>query len=477
MSIATAQIYPKTLDESLPSSERVAEARARLEENGVQWVLCCWIDLLGVPKTKPIPVREFDELCAGRGPQFAVHSVSMVPELGPADPDQIKIPDLDSLVICPWDPTIAWVFADIFWEGLPYNVCPRLALKRQIERAAEAGYHVYAGFEPEFIVLREVDGELVKAFGEDGVVIDGQHLKRQAYGYDAEHSLDGLAFLRDVADAVDKLEWGLTNVVCEGAFSQFELDYGYGDALQAADRLTFMRVMLKEIAKRHGLVATFMPKPTDGDWRNGAHINHSVTPIDDRSTNIFAGPNDAWDERVFSAIGGVLKHGAALTAVACSTVNSYKGLTGTTAELEGGTLTWAPTHITYGHNNRSAMIRLPQRRKAIENRACDMSVNAYLALAMTVAASVEGLEDRLDPGPPLDRPAYDLTEADMRELGAPRLPTNLLEAITEFNADPLAKEVFGETMHSLYVKYKTNEWNRFHEHVTDWERIEYLRFF
>lgn len=334
MSIATAQIYPKTLDESLPSSERVAEARARLEENGVQWVLCCWIDLLGVPKTKPIPVREFDELCAGRGPQFAVHSVSMVPELGPADPDQIKIPDLDSLVICPWDPTIAWVFADIFWEGLPYNVCPRLALKRQIERAAEAGYHVDAGFEPEFIVLREVDGALVKAFGDDGVVIGGQHLKRQAYGYDAEHSLDGLAFLRDIADAVDKLGWGLTNVVCEGAFSQFELDYGYGDALQAADRLTFMRVMLKEIAKRHGLVATFMPKPTDGDWRNGAHINHSLTSIEDRSTNIFSGSNGTWDERVFSAIGGVLKHGAALTAVACSTVNSYKGLTGTTAELD-----------------------------------------------------------------------------------------------------------------------------------------------
>ena len=477
MSIATSPIYPKTLDESLPPAEQVAEARAKLEEAGVEWILCCWIDLLGVPKTKPIPMREFDELCAGRGPQFAVHSVSMVPELGPADPDQVKIPDLDSLVICPWDPTIAWVFADIFYQELPYNVCPRLALKRTIERAAEVGYHVYAGFEPEFIVLREVDGTLVKAFGDDSVVIDGQRLKRQAYGYDAEHSLDGLGFLRDVAQAIDQLGWGLTNVVCEGAFSQFELDYGYADALRAADRLTFMRTMLKEIAKRHGLVATFMPKPTDGDWRNGAHINHSITPIDDKSTNIFSGSNGDWDGRVFSAIGGLLNHGAALTAVACSTVNSYKGLTATTSELEGGTLTWAPTHITYGHNNRSAMIRLPQRRKAIENRACDMSVNAYLAVAMTIAASVEGLEERIDPGPPLDRPAYDLTEEDMRVLGARRLPRNLLEAVEAFKHDELAKDVFGETMHSLYVKYKTNEWDRFHEHVTDWERIEYLRFF
>ena len=477
MSLAVPKIYPQTLEDSLPSADRVAQARARLERAGVEWVLCCWIDLLGVPKTKPIPLREFEELCAGRGPQFAVHSVSMVPELGPADPDQIKVPDLESLIICPWDHTLAWVFADIFWEGRPYNVCPRLALKRQVEAAAELGYHVYAGFEPEFIILKEVDGKLTKAFGGDGVVIDGQHLKRQAYGYDAEHSLDGLAFLRDVACAIDQLGWGLTNLVCEGAFSQFELDYGYTDAVEAADRLTFMRVMLKEIAKQHGLVATFMSKPTDGDWRNGAHINHSITPIDDHSTNIFSGGDGAWDDRVFSAIGGLLRHGAALTAVTCSTVNSYKGLTATTSELEGGTLTWAPTHMTYGHNNRSAMIRLPQRRKAIENRACDMSVNAYLALAMTIGASVEGLEELIDPGAPLDRPAYDLTDEEVLNLGAPRLPTNLLEAIEQFKIDPLAKEVFGETMHRLYVRYKTNEWHRFHEHVTDWERIEYLRFF
>jgi glutamine synthetase len=387
------------------------------------------------------------------------------------------IPDLDSVVICPWDRSIAWVFSDIFWEGKPYNVCPRLALKRQMQRAAQAGYHVYAGFEPEFIVLKEVDGKLVKAFGEDGAQVAGQRLKRQPYGYDAEHSLDGLPFLRDVADALDALGWGLTNVVCEGAFSQFELDYHYSDAVEAADRLTFLRVMVKEIAKRHGLIATFMAKPFDGDWRNGAHINHSLAPIDDRSRNSFADDDGGWDDRVYAAIGGLLKHGAAVTAVACSTVNSYKGLTGTVAELDGGTLTWAPTHITYGDNNRSAMIRLPQARKAIENRACDMSVNAYLALAMTIGASLEGLEQGIDPGPALDRTAYDLTEADLRASGSRRLPSTLLEAIEEFDRDALAKEVFGETMHTLYVRYKRGEWRRFHEHITEWEQVEYLRFF
>ena len=469
--------YPDSLAAALPAPERVDEVAARLREAGVDFVLSCWIDLLGVPKTKPIPLREFDELCAGRGPQFAVHSVSMVPELGPADLDQVPVPDLDSLVICPWDPRVAWVFADLFWDDKPYNVCPRLALKRQLQRAAEAGYHVHAGFEPEFIVMREVDGRLVKAFGEDELFLSGERIRRQGYGYDAEHSLDGLPFLRDVASAMDQLDWGLSNVVCEGAFSQFELDFHYSDALVAADRLTFLRTMLKEIAKRHGLICTYMAKPTDGDWRNGAHINHSLTPLDDKSRNIFAGADGGWADPVYAVIGGLLRHGAALTAVACPTVNSYKGLTGTVAELEGGTLTWAPTHITYGHNNRSAMIRLPQRRNAIENRACDMSVNTYLALALTVGASLEGLEQELDAGKPLDRPAYDLTEDDMRELGARRLPTTLLEAIQEFQRDPLAKDVLGETMHELYARHKLGEWRRFHEHITDWERVEYLKFF
>ena len=474
--LSAAPACPASLEEALPPPERAAEAERMLADAGVEVVLSCWIDLLGVPKTKPVPLRELPALCRGEGPQFAVHSVSMVPELGPADPDQVAVPDLDSLVICPWDRRVAWVFADLYWEDAPYDVCPRLALKRQVERAAAAGLGVRAGFEPEFIVMREVDGRLVRAFGEDDPALAGESLRRQPYGYDAEHSLDGLPFLRDVVAALDALDWGLSNVVCEGAHSQFELDYGPADAVGAADRLTFLRVMLKEIAKQHGLVVTYMAKPSDGDWRNGAHINHSLVRAHDPADNIFGGAG-GWADDVYAAVAGQLAHGAALTAVACPTVNSYKGLTGTVAALEGGTLTWAPTHIAYGHNNRSAMIRLPQRRYAIENRACDMSVNAYLALAMTVAASLDGIERDLAPGKPLDRPAYDLTEADVEELRAERLPTNLLDAIRAFERDPLAKEVFGETMHSLYARHKLGEWQRFHEHVTEWERNEYLRFF
>jgi glutamine synthetase len=469
-------VHP-AVDIALPAPDRVAEVKASLEAAGVDFVLSCWVDLLGVPKTKPVPLREFETLCRGRGPEFAVHSVSMVPELGPADPDQIPIPDLDSVMVCPWDPRVAWVFGDLYTEGRPYDVDPRGALKRQVERAAAAGFHVHAGFEPEFIVLREEDGRLVKAFGEDTLRAGGEAVKRQPYGYDVEHSLDGLPFLRDVAAALDALGWGLSNVVCEGAFSQFELDYGYSGAVEAADRFCFLRVMLKEIAKRHGVFVTFMAKPTDGDWRSGAHINHSFARAGDPEDNLFAGPDGGWGEPTLPAVAGLMRHGAALTALACSTVNSYKGLVGRVAGLEGGTLTWAPTHIAYGHNNRSAMIRLPQRRKAIENRACDMSVNPYLALAMTIAASLAGIEEGLDPGPPVDRALYDLTPDEQRVRGIAPLPRTLLEAVEAFDEDPLAREALGPTMHGMYSAYKHDEWDRFHQSVTPWEQREYLKFF
>ena len=137
-------VYPEQFADALPDPRRVAEEKERLEKAGIKYILSCWIDMLGVPKTKPVPISDFELLCMGKGPQFAVHSVSFVPELGPADPDQIPLPDLDSLVICPWDRTCAWVFADLWWEGRPYNLCPRSTLKRIVQSTANHGYAVFA---------------------------------------------------------------------------------------------------------------------------------------------------------------------------------------------------------------------------------------------------------------------------------------------------------------------------------------------
>jgi glutamine synthetase len=236
-------------------------------------------------------------------------------------------------------------------------------------------------------------------------------------------------------------------------------------------------MVLKEVAKKHGMFVTFMPKPTTGDWRSGAHINHSVQSIKKPGVNLFEGRNGQWSEAVHHAIGGLLRHGAALTAIACSTVNSYNGLVPRVGGFEGGTVTWAPTHMTYGHNNRSAMLRLPQSRFCIENRAADMCMNPYLSLAMTTAATVEGLVDRIDPGPPLDQDLYQMTEEQFRARKIRRLPRNLLEAVEALQADELARQVLGPQMHNSFIRYKRDEWERYHQTVTDWEVQEYLRLY
>lgn len=468
---------PQSMVEALPEKSKIAEAKAKLEEAGVKYILSCWIDLLGVPKTKPVPISDFELLCLGKGPQFAAHSISFVPELGPADSDQISLPDLDTLVVCPWDRTCAWMFADLWWEDKPYNLCPRHALKRTIHNAANAGYTIHAGVEPEFIAMRWENGRPVKAMDNDPLPGQGVRPRRQAFGYDVEFSIDSMDFLGELIDILEDLGWNLHDVVAEGAYSQFELDFHYTDVLAMADRLVFLRVLLKEVAKKHGKFITFMPKPTTGDWRSGAHMNTSMQSVDNPGVNIFEDGKGGWADPAHHAVGGLLRHGGALTAIACSTVNSYNGLVPRVGGFEGGTVTWAPTHMTYGYNNRSAMLRLPQSRFCIENRAADMCMNPYLGLGMTAAAMVEGVTQKYDPGEPLNQDLYSMTDEQLAASGAQRLPRNLLEAIEILKDDTLAKEVLGETMLNSYLHYKMDEWERYHQTVTDWEVEEYLRLY
>ncbi len=466
-----------TMAGALPDIERVRDEHVKLAEAGVRYVLSCWIDMHGQPKTKPVPLSDFENLCMGKGPQFAVHSISFVPELGPSDSDQVPVPDLDTLAICPWNRSCAWMFADLWWEDAPYNLCPRQALKRAVRNAAAKGFAGAAGIEPEFMVMRWCDGRPVKAFDDDPLPGAGLRPRRQAFGYDVEYTVDSMGYLGPVIDILEELGWGLKDVVCEGAYSQFELDFTYTNLLQMADRLVFLRVLLKEVAKQHGLFATFMPKPTTGDWRSGAHINYSMQRVDTPGVNLFQDPAGGWADAAYHAVGGLLRHGGALTAIAASTVNSYNGLVPRVAGFEGGTFTWAPTHMAYGNNNRSAMLRLPQNRFCVENRAADMCLNPYLALAMTNAAAVGGVIDGIDPGPPFNKDLYLATDDEIRAGRVQRLPRNLLEATEILKDDPLAAEVLGPVMLNSWVKYKYDEWERYHQAVTDWEVAEYLRLY
>jgi len=455
------------------NKKKIPAVHKKLKSAGVKYILSSWIDLHGIPKSKPVPMSDFEPLCLGKGPQFAVHSISFVPELTPADSDQVMLPDLDSVYICPWDKTTAIIFADLFWEDKPYNVCPRQALKRAMQKAQDKGYKGMAGIEPEFIAMKyDENGEPVKAIDNDPA--KGIRPRRQAFGYDVEHTLDSMHFLKELIDILNDLGWMIHDVVAEGAYSQFELDFHYTNLLEMADRLVFLRILLKEIAKKNNMFITFMPKPTIGDWRSGAHINFSM--IDKNGKNVFDGGNKFSKECIF-AVGGLMKHAEALTSITCSTVNSYNGLVPRVGGFEGGTVTWAPTNITYGHNNRSAQFRLPQNRYCIENRAADMTMNVYLALSMTMSAAVEGIEKKIHPGDPTDQDLYNMSDSEFKKLGIKRLPRNLLMAIKALKNDKLSDEVLGPVMKKSLLAYKNDEWERYHQAVTDWEVKEYLRLY
>jgi len=470
--------YFEHFQDALPDPAELKKHKKQLEDAGVKYILSCWIDMFGLPKTKPVPMSDFELLFMGKGPQFAVHSISFVPELGPADADQVPLPDLDTIQICPWDKTIAWVFSDLWWEDKPYNLCPRQALKRAIRDAKEKGYAMYAGVEPEFIVMKwDGNGMPVKAYDDDPQPGSGLRPRRQAFGYDVEYTLDSMGFLGEMIDILEELGWNVHDVVAEGAYSQFELDFHYTDVLNMADRLVFLRVLLKEIAKKHGQFVTFMPKPTTGDWRSGAHMNTSMQAVDDPGANLYEGANGEWTDTALHAVGGILKHGGAITAIACSTVNSYNGLVPKVGGFEGGTYTWAPTHMAYGKNNRSAMLRLPQSRFAIENRAADMCMNPYLGLGMMLAASVDGIVNKISPGKSLDEDLYVMDDEEKQQRDLTPLPRNLLEATEQLAQSSLAKNLLGPVLLNSFITYKVDEWERYHQTVTDWEVQEYLRLY
>ena len=272
----------------------------------------------------------------------------------------------------------------------------------------------------------------------------------------------------------NELNWDLHDVVAEGAYGQYELDFGYTDMLGMADRFVFLRVLLKEIAKKYGYFVSFMPKTQISDWRSGAHINHSVECISEGNKNIYK-DGDKFSSLAYNAVAGILEHGAAITALACPTVNSYNGFVPSVEGLDGGMHTWAPTHMTYGNNNRSSMLRLPQNRFCIEDRASDLTQNPYLTFSLLSAAATKGITKKMKPPEATNKSLYDITEEEGRNIKT--LPRNLLEAIDAFRSDSLTKEVFSESMLNNFIGYKYDEWRRYHTTTTDWEIQEYLKLF
>ena len=451
----------------------VAATKRRLVDAGVKFCYATYVDVHGIPKAKATPIDQFEKMCAGHE-LYTVGALEGMGLAGPHEDECATVPDLDSMVICPWNRRLAWFSSDLYYHGEPYANSPRGLLKRQMDRAAERGLVLNLGIEPEFYVYRE---------GGDGrpVPITTSRFQGPNACYDFNLTDESLAFLEPMAEALEALGWGLFSFDQECGRGQHEFDFGFADAVTMSDRFVFLRTLAKKVARSIGATATFMPKPFADDFRSGAHFNMSIADLD-RGENLFepgGAPGELAEkygipvsDRAYHFAAGVLEHAAAITAMTCPTYNSYQGLV---AQGDLDDFSWAPVLEAYGRNNRSAMLRLPLNRACVENRAVDMSVNPYLAAALTLAAGLEGIEHALDPGEPINVDMYRLTMSDLKAMGVDRLPPTLLHALDAFEADELAAETFGP-YRDIYLDHKRKEWARGFYRVTDEQRAFHLDF-
>ena len=341
-------------------------------------------------------------------------------------------------------------------------------LKRQVDRAAEMGFTVNVGIEPEVYVLRETEDGPKPFISED---LDNPPTD----GYDVEATMLAEPFIDPMVRYMTELGWGVYSFDHEGGDGQYEFDFGYTDALTMADRMIIFRLMAKAVARSLGCYATFMPKPWSAAFGSGAHINMSLA---DGTTgeNLFVGSTDArvsgYSDLALAFTAGVVDHGDGLSAILCPTVNSYKRLLPRGLMNE---ISWAPVYRAYGSNNRTLMARLPMNRRCLEIRNADSACNMYLGLAATIAAGLDGVERGADPGPPIAVDTYKASAEELKAMGVHRLPTHLDEALDAFAADDLVKAALGKQFADDYLAYKRAEWAEYSTVVDTWEVNKYLK--
>jgi glutamine synthetase len=439
---------------------------ADLHARGVRYALASFVDLHGVCKAKAVPLDHLGAMLTG-SELFTGAALDGVPQ-DVSDDEVAAVPDPASAMVLPWRPDTVWFASDLQLAGRPFEACSRTILRRATEQAAAMGLRFNLGVETEFFVLRRAaDGGLQPASASD-------RLDKPCY--DLRGLLDNLGWLDELVQAMNALGWGVYSFDHEDGNGQFETDFGYAEALVTADRVTFFRLMAREIARRHGLIASFMPKPFADRTGSGAHFNMSLADLGS-GENLFT-PDDGqpgWvSELGRQFIAGILRHAPAICAVIAPTVNSYKRLV-VQGSMSG--FTWAPVFICYGNNNRTNMLRIPGAGSRVECRAADSACNPYLAAAMLLAAGLEGIREGLDPGDPNLVNAYRLSPEERSARGLHTLPRTLGEAIEAFAADPLSRRVFGDAMADAYIAFKRDEWSSYHGAVSAWETDRYLELF
>ncbi len=440
---------------------------AELKAKGVEYTVGGFIDVQGRSKSKMVPVDHLPNLLAG-SERYTPRGMGDLGRMTPDEDECVAMPDVSTLKILPWDRRIAWMAADLRYGGTAdWPLCPRTILKKQLALAAEQGWKLNLGVETEIYCF---DPAKTNGSGYLEPMAPSGKLKPTP-AYDIESTLDALGFLDPMAKYMEELGFGVFSFDHEGGDAQFEFDFTYDEALAMADKISLFRLLAKQVAKQIGLQVTFMPKPYTDGWGSGHHFNMSLADLE-TDKNLFRDADGplGWSKMTYGFIAGIMRHARAIAAIATPTVNSYKRLQ---PRLTDGNVSWAPVWAAYGDNNRSCMLRLPRNRPALENRAVDSAANTYLATAFILAAGMEGINEGLDPGDPIETLTYDWKDNP----DAVRLPRNLLEAVEAFATDPLTAQVFPKQFIDAYVELKEGEWNEYHAQVSEWERAKYLTFF
>jgi glutamate---methylamine ligase len=427
-----------------PDLEKIAK------DTGLKYFLISFVDLFGVLRSKLVPVRAIKHMHK-EGAGFAGFATWL--DLSPADPDMFAVPDASSLIILPWQRDVGWLASDLYIDDKPLAASPRVALKQQIAKAAKMGYTLKTGVEGEFHLIKE-DGS--------GIYDERDIMDKPCY--DQSSLMRRFDVISEICDVMVELEWGAYQNDHEDANGQWEINWEYDDVLKTCDRHVFFKYMVKHVAEKHGMRATFMPKPFSELTGNGCHINASLWDKTGKK-NMFMDPKGelGLSKLAYHFLGGVIKNVDALTSIFNPTVNSYKRIN---APRTVSGATWAPNTITWGGNNRTNMVRIPEGNR-IEFRLADGAMNPYLAPAALLACGLQGVKGKVDPGKRCDLDMY--SEADKLK-GAKKLPLNLLDALRLTEKSKFVREAMGDELIDAYTKLRTVEWNQYCQHISQWER-------
>ena len=432
----------------------MTDLAAIAREKGIDYFLVSFVDLFGVMRAKLVPASAIGGM-ARDGAGFAGFAAWL--DMTPADPDMFAVPDPGSLIQLPWKPNVGWLAADLFMDGKEVEHAPRNTLKRVAKAALDRGYRLKHGVECEYFLITQ-----------DGAAPSDPADIQPKPCYDVAALMRRYDVISEICDAMQTLGWGPYQNDHEDANGQFEMNWEYDDTLLTADRHAFFKYMVKSIAEKHGLRATFLPKPFENLTGNGCHAHISVWSPDG-ATNLFHDDNGELGISAlgYNFLGGLMAHAEALCAIANPTVNSYKRLN---APVTASGATWSPNTVTYGGNNRTHMVRIPDDGR-FEVRLADGAANPYLLPAAILAAGLDGIETKADPGKRLDINMY--TEGHTVE-DAKKLPLNLLDALRAHQATRTLTDGLGAAPVAAFAKLKMNEWTDFKSHLSEWEKANTL---